>query len=380
MHKKWTSGITCLLAIAVTGASVWAQQESEESPPTRRRFPLRFIQQRLQAVGADQVDEDDDAKDVDETAPAEADDQASYWIGARFAPLADFDELVRAQLNLKRALVAVKVVPDGPAQQAGLRKHDVLLRFAGEKVTEIDELVATINDRQDAKVEMVILRGGKEQRLQVTPAQRPEQLEEVIEFPEIEDLRLRADEIGKRTRERHGEGRGFMFKLETDDEDEDGVTILRIAPRGLFRGIIGGVLSLPKDVDIRIDKSGGQPARIRVKSDEGEWEATEGDLDELPEEVRGHVEAFWGAPGELNWRDDWGKKTQRILKDVGVQGINIDAIHDNVRGILNAVDGGESEDGKVEPEEGVDSLKSEVEKLRRELRELKKDLSEEVDT
>jgi|GEM_PF-3672334 len=370
MHMKWMNVTACLLAVVVTEASVFGQEDAESGQLKRRRLTPGFLQERLRSGGED------------EAQAAESPQPSAYWIGARFAPLAEFDELVRAQLKLEQGLVVVKVVPEGPAEKAGLQRHDVLLKFAGHKVTEIEALVAAINEHHDAQVDVVVLRGGKQRQLKVAPAQRPEQIAEAAEIPELEELRERWDAIGKRIRERHGEGRDFMFQLDTKDAGKKGITFLEIAPRGLFKGIVGGVLSLPKDLKINIEKKGGKPAKIHVKTDDGEWQVTEGELDQLPADVRGHVEAFWGARGELDWRDGWGEKTQRILKDVGVHGIEVDAIHDRVRNLLDAVEGElpQTADGEVSPAaEGVEALQLEIEKLRRELRELKQDPSAKSD-
>ena len=51
---------------------------------------------------------------------------------------------------------------------------------------------------------------------------------------------------------------------------------------------------LPKDMSVTITKEGEQPAKIVVKQGDKTWETTEDKLDDLPDEVRGHVQSFLG--------------------------------------------------------------------------------------
>jgi hypothetical protein len=47
-------------------------------------------------------------------------------------------------------------------------------------------------------------------------------------------------------------------------------------------------------VTIQITKKGDQPANIRVSKDDKNWEVTEGKLDDLPEDIREHVQQMLG--------------------------------------------------------------------------------------
>ena len=48
------------------------------------------------------------------------------------------------------------------------------------------------------------------------------------------------------------------------------------------------------DMTVTISKQGKEPAKITVKQGDKSWEVTEDDLDQLPEEVRPHVEPMLG--------------------------------------------------------------------------------------
>lgn len=55
-----------------------------------------------------------------------------------------------------------------------------------------------------------------------------------------------------------------------------------------------GDQKLPKDLTITITRSGEEPAQVKVTKGDKTWEVAEGDLSELPEDVRPHVERMLG--------------------------------------------------------------------------------------
>ena len=71
--------------------------------------------------------------------------------------------------------VAVREVMDGtPAAKAGLRPGDVVVEFAGKKVDSPNQLQGFVEQSQTGKSsEVVIVRDGKRQRVQVTLEEQP---------------------------------------------------------------------------------------------------------------------------------------------------------------------------------------------------------------
>lgn len=91
------------------------------------------------------------------------------WVGISVAPA---DGILRSQLRLPEGagVVVTQVVPNGPAQQAGVRPHDILLAIDGEPVasgTDLDRLVRAAATR--GAVQVKLLRNGKPAEVQVTP-------------------------------------------------------------------------------------------------------------------------------------------------------------------------------------------------------------------
>ncbi len=73
------------------------------------------------------------------------------------------------------ALIA-KVIPDSPAEKAGLQVGDIVLSYEGEKVVYSSDLPPLVGaSKVGEKAKLVLLRGSKKQTLQVTIEELPEQ-------------------------------------------------------------------------------------------------------------------------------------------------------------------------------------------------------------
>lgn len=76
-------------------------------------------------------------------------------------------------LSAPRGVAVGRVVKDSPAERAGLRKDDLILRFNGEEVTGARKLNRLISEvAPDHTVRLTISREGREQEINVTLAKR----------------------------------------------------------------------------------------------------------------------------------------------------------------------------------------------------------------
>jgi S1-C subfamily serine protease len=74
------------------------------------------------------------------------------------------------QLAVSSGVFVVSVEPNSPAAAAGLRDGDVVLAFAGEMVTGIDELHRQLtDDRIGVPAALTILRAAEKRQLTVVP-------------------------------------------------------------------------------------------------------------------------------------------------------------------------------------------------------------------
>jgi membrane-associated protease RseP (regulator of RpoE activity) len=89
------------------------------------------------------------------------------------------EEVTRANITAyglsgePRGVGVRSVVKGSPAERAGLREHDVIVRFDGEAVSSVRKLTRLIGESApDHTARMTILRGGSEQELTATLAAR----------------------------------------------------------------------------------------------------------------------------------------------------------------------------------------------------------------
>ena len=79
------------------------------------------------------------------------------------------------RLAASSGVMAASIDPDGPAARAGMRDGDIILSFAGETITAINELHRALTaDRVGKSQPVLVLRGVSLVDLAVVPANRPD--------------------------------------------------------------------------------------------------------------------------------------------------------------------------------------------------------------
>ena len=192
-----------------------------------------------------------------------------YWIGLRCAEIPD---PVRAQLNLndEEGLMVAHVLDGSPAENAGIRRYDVLLKADGAVLRDVEQLVNAVQNSANGPLRVELMRQGNVETVEVTPmarqpfpfadgAPRRPEMDRALEW--LERNRL-LDESGRRYR---------VF--------QPGVWI------DAFQQ-----MEFPENTSIHIERIGDGPMKIRVKRDGDTWEVSRDSLDQLPEDVRAYVE------------------------------------------------------------------------------------------
>jgi serine protease Do len=83
------------------------------------------------------------------------------------------ENMAKYNMREARGVGVTQVVKDSPAEKAGLRKDDVILRFEGDSVTSVRKLTRLVSEvAPDQTVRIVISRGGGEQEVSATIAKR----------------------------------------------------------------------------------------------------------------------------------------------------------------------------------------------------------------
>ena len=83
------------------------------------------------------------------------------------------ENMGRYHVNQVRGVGVTQVVKDSPAEKAGLRKDDVILRIDGENITSVRKLNRIVSElAPDQSVRIAVSRGGSEQELTATIGKR----------------------------------------------------------------------------------------------------------------------------------------------------------------------------------------------------------------
>jgi serine protease Do len=123
--------------------------------------------------------------------PDESSDQSSsfFIIGDGFlgiyAENISRENMGRYHMNQVRGVGITRVVKDSPAEKAGLRKDDVILRIDGENVSSVRKLNRLVSEMApDQTVRVSFSRSGSEQEVTATVGKRSNQTFAADMFPE----------------------------------------------------------------------------------------------------------------------------------------------------------------------------------------------------
>ncbi|MDQ1727889.1 MAG: serine protease Do [Pyrinomonadaceae bacterium] len=126
--------------------------------------------------------------------PGEAPQAFSFFIGGGsflgvHAEDINKENMSRYGLREVRGVGITQVIKDSPAEKAGLRKDDVIVRFEGESVTSVRKLNRLVSEAApDQSVKLGISRGGGEQEVAVTIGKRNNGIN-AMDFQGLEKLK-----------------------------------------------------------------------------------------------------------------------------------------------------------------------------------------------
>lgn len=209
-----------------------------------------------------------------------------YWLGVSCR---EAGEVLRQQLQLgDSGLVVEKTADDSPAGKAGIEANDVLIEAGGRTLKAVEDLVAAVGDSGGKALKITLIRRGRKKEIEATPGKRPPGFgfrPTKKPFP----FRGRMGDP-----ERWKEWIEKMRKFRSEDA-KDNLRLRFFHPPTLVPGGKVKTPNLPKGVSVAITKAGNEPATIVVRKGDKKWEVTEDNLDELPDDVRPHVERIMGG-------------------------------------------------------------------------------------
>ena len=257
----------------------------------------------------------EDAKEAD--APAEK----TFWVGAMIGPIPEpiLAQLAEGTIPEGKGVCVMQVVPESPAEKAGLKTYDIILKVNGEAV-DGDGFVEKVKASKGEKLTVEILRAAKTRKIEVTPAERPAQakafhrrgprgmrvpegfkmeipFDKMPEMPEMdfddENLPIpeQMREMLKQQREMMKKG-GFGFRMVPGGQNQQQQMKMEITPEGTAMTRTMTTIENGEKLTISVRKIGDEPAKILVEWKDDSYETTEDDLDVIPEDIRGKVKDF----------------------------------------------------------------------------------------
>ena len=194
-----------------------------------------------------------------------------YYIGVAAAPVSD---QLRAHIDLPEdvGLIVLQVFEGSPADEAGLKVHDILLAADGDDLHRLDDLINAVEEHSGdtmSQFTLDVIRHGQPQTMWVTPAARPKQ-DQLVQ-PGFGD---------------NVPGHGFDHREWFDR---------------MLQGREGfGLRSfdfnqMPGNVSVQVERKDGQPASVTIERDGESWVIEGNDpqsLEQLPEDLRPMVEGM----------------------------------------------------------------------------------------
>lgn len=261
-YRSW-SKLLALGAVALMLSPTWAVAQRSE---------------------AEQLDIEIDAPGAPEES-SESPAAGKYYLG--IVP-EEINPLTRAQLGLDENIgVAVAMVAEqSPAAKAGLKQHDVVVAIDGKPLAGRAQLLDTVQASTGKAIAMQVLRAGELQTIEVTPQRHAARAEgDQAEPPQLRALLRRFGQLER--------GQGPL-------------RLRRVGP-GVVVPPELEVTDLPDGVKVKVLRENGEPAKVVIQQGDETWEATEKELNELPERFRKLATGLLRGVGGLQVEVDAGE-------------------------------------------------------------------------
>jgi membrane-associated protease RseP (regulator of RpoE activity) len=155
-----------MIALLLSALTLSAQVRPELPQPAPKQTPKAAPPDR----GVADIDKTDKApaKDTKPDKQTHRRKRCQVYLGVCTMPVEEMSSRMRRKLKLKDTdgVVVVEVVPDSPAEEAGLKHGDVITHVNGKLVEDEDELCEDLNQLGPGKtVKLDVCRDGKKQEI-----------------------------------------------------------------------------------------------------------------------------------------------------------------------------------------------------------------------
>jgi serine protease Do len=204
------------------------------------------------------------------------------WLGVRIQKV---DDTIAESLGLGKARGALiaGVDEDGPSSKAGIRSGDVIVKFDGKAVDNVSDLPRFVANSPVGKdVDIVVVRGGKEQTLRATLGRLPEKStkQASLKEPEVKKptavvrkaLGMEFSELSDELRREYKIKPGVKGVIITKVDPISTAAEKKLSPGDTIVEINQQRMTKPEDVPAKLEevkKSGRKAALLLVSNGEG---------------------------------------------------------------------------------------------------------------
>ncbi len=100
----------------------------------------------------------------------ESDEGRKCWLGVDCQPISP---IIQSQLSIDSGLAVLDLADRSPAEKAGLKQFDILLRLDSQPLINGTQLSGLIDECGEQEVFLEVLRGGRLMRLRIRPEPKP---------------------------------------------------------------------------------------------------------------------------------------------------------------------------------------------------------------
>lgn len=235
------------------------------------------------------------------------------------------ENMGRYHVNEVRGVGVTQVVKDSPADKAGLRKDDVILRIDGENVSSVRKLNRLVSEMApDQSVKVSFSRGGAEQEVSATIGKRNNQSFASDVFPGGMKLWRRDGANGKTFKFDFPEGHNLF------DNDNDMAIIL-----GNSRRIGVSTMELTRQLAAYFGITGGQGVLVSSVTDDGPAAKAGVKAGDVITAVDGEAVDSPGDIARVINRKKEGDVTLTIIRNKSQQTIHVTPSESRFRGTLD---------------------------------------------
>ncbi|QDU73551.1 zinc metallopeptidase RseP [Bremerella volcania] len=252
----------------------------------------------MQVVTADEAAKEETKVEAKQEEPA----AKKYWLGVQLAPTPEILKKHVERLKDGGAMVA-GVAPESPAEKAGLKAGDHVLKVNDVTITSPEQMVDVVRDSDGKAMTVRVLRGLEIESVTVQPEEAPENMWSASpQFGAVPGIEMQPAHPGARLRF-FGPGQMVPPQVRLQALDKD----------------------MPQNMMIRVEKKGDAPTTLHIERDGQKWSVTEDQIDQLPEDLQPVAKKYltFGNTGNIiiGGQDVPFIELQEMLKDMGPQGL-----------------------------------------------------------